>query len=85
MNKFRLICSSFTRVLTHMIKYYSFPYSEHISERNQDDLFIIHDSSNIHDEILFFSQSHLINKKIQNDSSIIHESSHMYDEILFFP
>jgi hypothetical protein len=44
-----------TRVLTCMMKFYSSHKKEHISEEIHHDLFVIHESSDKHDKILFFS------------------------------
>jgi hypothetical protein len=49
-----MVCSPFATVPTHMIKSYYFLPGTDISEENQDDLFFVHEISNIHDELLFF-------------------------------
>jgi hypothetical protein len=80
-----MICSSFTRVLTYTMKFYSFLESKYISEESHPkEFFIDHTICNTYDEFVFFLHSKHISVWNQDDLFIIHESSSTYDQILFF-
>jgi hypothetical protein len=66
-----------------MINFYSFLQCEYISEESQDDLFIIHDSFDRCEQILFVAESEHISEEIHHYLFIVDDSFKPHDQILF--